>query len=325
MKTAVRNLTSDLRATIRWNCPRSLSNASVYGDAMLKAEDCHFRADDLLQDRKYTDAQIRSGFNFRIGHIYNRKHVHRYSGLPGVPLCPLCGNPDSGTHIMLACKCEEMHKLYVERHNKAVRIIANAALKGQYASSYHTVDGGLISRLELTAAQHVANRTPVFLTNTRGAVERRPDILQAIGIAWEEASRYRVRRVPVAPPNGPDAARTINIGEVGYGVDTRLQDKAAEKRQQHAALEEDLTNRGWTAQVYPSALGVSGAMQPSLPETLWKLGIRGKAMNRVASQLQRNAVQYCHALHVKRRCLERERGIDLFSGGAYTGHGPPGV
>ena len=210
---------------------------------MLNAQDCHLRADDLLQDGKYCDGPIRSAFKFRVGHVFNQKHVHRYSGLPGMPICPLCGEPDSGTHIMLACRCAEMHKLYMERHNASVRIIANASLKGQYASSYHTVDGGMLSRLETQDHQHVANRTPYFLTNTRGAVERRPDVLQTIGVTWEEADSLRRRRRPIAPPGGPDTVRTVNIAEVGYGVDTLLQAKAVEKRQQHASLEADLIAR----------------------------------------------------------------------------------
>ena len=225
---------------------------------------------------------------------------------------------------MLACQHKEMHKMYMARHNKAVAILGNAMLKGQYAGSYHTIDGGLVSRLDTLEHQHVANRTPYFLTNTRGAVERRPDVLQTLGVSWGDADNYRRRRTPVHPPGASDQARTINIGEVGYGVDSRLQAKAAEKREQHSSLEDDLVARGWTVNVFPVALGVSGALQATLPATLKQFGIRGKKVGRVIGQLQRNAVQYCHALHVKRRCLERELGVNMFSGGGYTGHGPPG-
>ncbi len=324
----LRNLTSDLRREALLNAPTSLSNPSIYGDAMCTARDCRLRADDLLVDGKYSDAQIRSAFKFRVGHIHNRKHEYRYSGLPGIPLCPLCGQPDSGSHIMLACHHRDMRKLHIERHNKAVRILANAMLKGQYACSFHTVDGGSVSRLDTLEHQHVASRTPYFLTNTRGAVERRPDVLQVTGMTWEEADRHRKRRMPVDPPREPNSSRTVNIVEVGYAVDTRLPAKAAEKRLQHSSLEQDLLNRGWDVHVYPIALGASGALQNTLPKTMWDLGIRGQAAEKALSGLQRNAVYYCHALHVKRRCLERgpdsQTAPRLFSGGGYTGHGPPG-
>ena len=291
---------------------------------MLEAQDCHFRADDLLRHGKYSDAQIRSAFKFRVGLIYNMKLAHRYSNLPGTPHCPLCGFPDSGTHIMLACKHSTMHALYIARHNQAVRILANAMLQGQYAASFHTVDGGLLTRLHTQPHQHVANRTPAFLTTSPGAVERRPDILQVTGISWSQALRYHARTVPILPPSGQSSPRIINLCEVGYGVDTLLQPKAAEKRRQHATLEQDLVGRGWDVHVHGIALGVSGAIQKTLPDTLRALGISGKAVHSVLSKLQENAVRYCNAIHVQRRSLEHELGIRIFSGGAYTGHGPPG-
>ena len=130
--------------------------------------------------------------------------------------------------------------------------------------------------------------------------------------------------MPVAPPLGPDSGKIINLGEIGYGVDTRLAAKAAEKRLQHAALEADLCPRGWDVHVHPIALGVSGALQAVLPATLRELGIEGKSIGRVLSQLQNNAVFYCHSLHIQRRQLERACGAFMYSGGSYTGHGPPG-
>ena len=228
---------------------------------------------------------------------------------------------------MLACKHSTMHALYIARHNQAVRILANAMLQGQYAASFHTVDGDLLTRLQTQTQpqQHVANRTPSFLTTSPGAVERRPDILQVTGISWSQALHYHGRSVPILPPCGQGSPRIINLCEVGYGVDTLLQPKAAEKRRQHAALEQDLIGRGWDVQVHGIALGVSGALQKMLPDTLRALGISGKAVQSVLSKLQENAVRYCNAIHVQRRCLEHELGINIFSGGAYTGHGPPGA
>ena len=107
-------------------------------------------------------------------------------------------------------------------------------------------------------------------------------------------------------------------------MDTLLPAKSAEKREQHASLEQDLVTRGWDVRVHPVALGVSGALQTSLNPTLWALGIRGSAVLSVTNKLLRNAIRYCHAIHVQRRQLERDLGVDLFSGGSYTGHGPPG-
>ncbi len=198
-------------------------------------------------------------------------------------------------------------------------------LHGQFAGSFHTVDGGSVARLQTLAHQQVASRTPPFLTNTPGAVERRPDILQIAGISWDQALRYRGHRFPVSPPTSPDSARIINLVEVGYGVDTLLGAKAAEKRRQHVALEEDLVHRGWEVRVHGIALGVSDALQHALCSSLWALGIRGGAINLVIQKLQRNAIRYCNAIHVQRRNLEHQLGVDLFSGGSYTGHGPPGA
>ncbi len=223
---------------------------------------------------------------------------------------------------MLACAEVQMRKLFIERHNKAVRIIAKAMLKGRHAHTFHVVDGGALSKLPANC--DVVNRIPHFLTNTKGAVERRPDVLQVLGITWEQAARFRSRCVPVPPPAGQDSNRTINLIEIRYGVDTRLQEKAAEKREQHASLRDDLQSRGWNVDTYPIALGVSGGLQQSLPVTLQALGVRGRSLSKVVSSLQRNAVEFCHAIIVQRRQLEHERGVQLFSGGGFTAHGPPG-
>ena len=319
----VRNLTTDLRRAINCQAPTFLCHKSIYAHAMLHATDSHLQGYDVLQPAKYSDCQIRAVFKFRMGVIFNAKRALLYSGSSAVPSCPLCHHLDSGTHIMLACMHQDMRKLYIERHNKAVRIIAHALFKGKHASAFHVVDGGSLARLR--TSQQVANRVPRFLTDTRGAVERRPDILQILGITWDQATSFCGGQRPIPPPPGRAMANTINLVEVGYGVDTRLREKAAEKQQQHASLQEDLVTRGWTVNVHPIALGVSGGLQTSLPQSLHALGVAGPAIPRAIHKLQRNAIKFCHALLVQRRTLEHKYGINLFSGGGYVGHGPPGA
>ena len=115
----------------------------------------------------------------------------------------------------------------------------------------------------------------------------------------------------------------INLVEVGYGVDTLLTRKAAEKREQHATLEQDLNGRGWDVRVHAVALGVSGALPNTLPSALSALGIQGPAVNQVTNKLLRNAIRYCNAIHVLRRKQEHDLGIGMYSGGSYTAQGPP--
>ena len=61
-------------------------------------------------------------FKFMWGQLYNGKLAHRY-GHADNDNCPLCGHPDSCTHIGSGCK--KHSGLYINRHNAAVRCISN--------------------------------------------------------------------------------------------------------------------------------------------------------------------------------------------------------
>ena len=59
------------------------------------------------------------------------------SGMPNWPdvfkspgRCPLCKNPDSGTHVLGACTHRLIEGLYIERHNKAVVTAGKAIMEG---------------------------------------------------------------------------------------------------------------------------------------------------------------------------------------------------
>jgi len=49
-------------------------------------------------------------------------------------LCPLCGQPDSRSHILGGCAHPEMRKMVIYRHDEAHRIIINAINKGRKGS-----------------------------------------------------------------------------------------------------------------------------------------------------------------------------------------------
>jgi hypothetical protein len=69
--------------------------------------------------------QARQLLKFLWGQLFNAKLAKRY-GLQDHDHCPLCGKPDSCTHIGCGCASPMMKALYIDRHNEAVRQIARA-------------------------------------------------------------------------------------------------------------------------------------------------------------------------------------------------------
>ena len=81
-------------------------------------------------------------FKFMWGQLYNGKLALRY-GHAKNDNCPLCGYPDSCTHIGSGCK--KQSGLYINRHNAAVRCISNFLSTGPTGADSLLADMRLIS------------------------------------------------------------------------------------------------------------------------------------------------------------------------------------
>jgi hypothetical protein len=89
-------------------------------------------------------AQRRTVWNTRAGVLMNKKLEQRWFKR-GDGNCPLCGQPDSCTHI--ASGCPKLSGLYTERHNRAARILVKAILKGSLGATIHQADIGCAEKL----------------------------------------------------------------------------------------------------------------------------------------------------------------------------------
>ena len=111
---------------------------TVYGKGLQDdARACVAKTNNLAWEIG-TDAQQRTAILTRTGKLYNKKLEYIYSGRTDAAQapCPLCGQPDSVSHIVTAaCRHKDMKAIAIKRHNLAVSIIAKALLKTPIANN----------------------------------------------------------------------------------------------------------------------------------------------------------------------------------------------
>jgi ribonuclease HI len=259
-------------------------------------------------------------FKSRWGHLYNAKLAARYGKHPthqafnaSEAPCPLCGSPDSGSHILGGCKREDMHRLYIKRHNTAVQIIAECIQNGSL--------GGCAMYMDACAAKDV----PDYAMGTRldhagwllpscSEEQRkpmRPDILLVEGVTAKDAKK---------PDFEPRWDRSkdlykVHVLEVGYTSDTNHEAKCLVKQGQHAALVTALEHEGWHVN-YPKhaaiTLGTGGTVRKDLALALRELGV---TQDKVADCMQR---LHLHSVLTAVEIIKLRRFLE------YGGHGPPG-
>ena len=102
--------------------------------------------------------------------------------------------------------------------------------------------------------------------------------------------------------------RKVWIVELGYGADTRYDEKFEEKQQQHTRLVSLLESRGFHVIVLPIILGVGGTIFHTVEDSLRQLGIAGARVKTTMQNLHRHSVQALQNIVRQRRILEAPRG-----------------
>lgn len=190
-----------------------------------------------------------------------------------------------------------MQGLVILRHNDAVRMVAKAL-----GMSPHLGDGLLW--MDAGKAHHVGSlgtRIPAWVLpkltdNDRNKM--RPDIMFMKGAmdAWKE------RTEPLSDKTGI----TVHLIELGYGPDTRYEDKKAAKLQQHQALITALQAEKWTVIVHTLIIGVGGSVFDDLRQFLdVTLGLSTPAQTKIVRKIIRITAERAHQLLQTRRWLER--------------------
>ena len=118
-----------LRLKVRTATLRSLHHTSLYRRLILTAKANGARTANVgtaLHSRiRNSPTEGITILKFLYGQLYNGKLAHRY-GLAPTDACPLCGMPDSCTHIAGQCKHHNNH--IISRHNAACQL-THAAIR----------------------------------------------------------------------------------------------------------------------------------------------------------------------------------------------------
>ena len=247
---------------------------------------------------------LRNTLKARYGQLWN-KHMAFIRNMPyrnglGVARndsCPLCGQPDSGSHILGGCGHPEMKKAYISRHNAAGRLILKAIQSGAKGNCFTIADIGshdklegietqgtrlpawlisedtikTVSRKPVTDAAHTeypaqqdkANvNEPSSATRDIDISKLRPDILMLDMTSDEINAKLRKRRhdstAVFANQCAPGSRKLkVTVIEIGYVSDTRYHDKMKEKQDQHKMLCSLLKEEGYEVEFLPIVLGNS--------------------------------------------------------------------
>ena len=204
----------------------SANEAIIYFSAYSSlVHSTHPSSHAFLSPGRCSWGERRLAIRYRPGLIYNNKLAHRY-GRTASGECPLCGLPDSQTHMLGGCQHPVMHSIYCKRHNEAGRLILN----------FYT-DSGMpivpvqahIGRAESSPAlRHLPDVPPGC-----GSHHSRPDLTLYDG--------------------------TAHLVEVKFGQDTRLEEKLPDiHRTLRITRAVVAAHMRATAEVRPVLLGVGG-------------------------------------------------------------------
>ena len=293
-------------------CRTGFSNTgSTYARALADvAGDCCPVVNARVQDPSgKLAAAWRTALTFRAGLTWSAKLAKRYR-TPGHAhdgACPLCGMLDGGTHIALECPAHKGH--IMNRHDRAVAIIAKAIRKGKKGNNLLVADlGGKVAASLPFAA---CRRMPAWLLRDHPA---RPDLLLVDGIDHNHGNlRLDCRGLP------ENRISAVHVIEVGWCVDTRWRRKWEEKLRQHESnrLVPDLARRlgdrygpqraRAMIHVHPIPLGVTGLALKRNLETLHSLGLEHDQATRCLSKLSRLALTSLHEIKGHRQQLTMKK------------------
>jgi ribonuclease HI len=299
----VNNLTTDLKQACCASGELRLGHSnreSIYAKAWGKtADDGLPEANKMLNHPSGSNyPPWRAALKVRTGTMWTAKLAARYRvrGCDPLARCPACKAPDGITHRLM--ECDGSKEIRLKRHNDAVRAIATQILKGKKGNNWMLVDAGPSD--EHPRLRGLPHRVPRWLLPDCGA---RPDILLVEGVP------------PTGPPNrgglrdALQTLRAIHVIEVGYCMDTRWEEKLAEKNRQHdqvnglipaltealaTHLGEDEARRRVVMHSIP--LGASGYALRRNRDVLEGLGLEKDAATKCLVKMGRQAMQA--ALHI---------------------------
>ena len=270
------------------------------------------------EEGKVTDAMLRNVNKSKTGQIWHKgkAFLWKMPYMPGWPiatdnLCPLCGKPDSQSHILGGCAHPEMKKMVIYRHDEAHRIIINAINKGNLGSFAIVADVGTAASLR-NLGVHYKRISEWVLPNSMLALHSqdpntlrdklRPDVM-LIELEQHEQAEYQGGGRKIAPRT---LTSSVNDPRSGYGrprkiwpmegrycSDTEFKEKLAEKTVQHVKI---LRTYGYDVRPGPMPLGYAGTIYINNLSVLQELGLSRSAAKTVLKRLHLHAISCLHNL-----------------------------
>jgi hypothetical protein len=263
-------------------------------------------SNDFWTNPTVTDSQITQLLKFRYGQYMGnaRKHLFWSELFPNIN-CSLCRmtQPDTWLHILLCCTEPHIHKLRINRHNKAVHEIRKLLISNTKARCFILVNVGK------SDGQTQENTVPNWLLpcSCNNQTQRcqcnarlRPDILC-------------IRNHPynAKPPQEPNHTLTIQFIEFTYCNDRYSPDKIQEKKDKYIGLINDIKARGWKVDsLITLTAGARGSMHKNTVSELKRAySLPKNIIEPMVSQLNIIAIKYVMNILLFKRKLENNQPL----------------
>jgi ribonuclease HI len=233
-------------------------------------------------------AQRRTVWATRAGVLMNKKLEQRWFKR-GDGNCPLCGQPDSCTHI--ASGCPKLSGLYTERHNKAARILVKAILKGSLGANIIQADIGSTDKLA---------QAGMTLSDAHRCVpkDRLPADVANNPEAYGSLSRPDATLISDYPPR-------LEVVEVKVCRDTDRSVQLERAEKQHNTLISHMRRTRAAVQLNTFAFGATGTIYTDNLDQLVKLGVDRASAKKALRKIHNSLVQDLHTIVCTRRAQER--------------------
>jgi hypothetical protein len=234
-----------------------------------------------------TLAQRRTVWKTRAGLLMNKKLEQRWFKT-GDGNCPLCGQPDSCTHI--ASGCPKLSGLYTERHNKAARILLKSILKGRL--------GGRVIQADIGSADKLS-AMGLTLADAHRQIpkDQLPTTVTSDPIAYQSLSR------PDATVECNDPPR-IEVLEVKICRDTDRSVQLERADKQHASLITHMRNTNSRVNLVTFAFGATGTIYTDNLDQLITLGVDRATARKTLRKIHISLVHDLHTIVCSRRAQE---------------------
>jgi ribonuclease HI len=234
-------------------------------------------------------AQRRTVWNTRAGVLMNKKLEQRWFKR-GDGNCPLCGQPDSCTHI--ASGCPKLSGLYTERHNRAARILLKAILKGSLGACIHQADIGCADKL-------AAAGLTLDDAHRRVGKDLLPRDVASNQTLYDSLSRPDATLICNSPPR-------VEVLEVKICRDTDRSVQLERADKQHAALLSHMERKlASSVKLTTFAFGATGTVYTDNLDQLVRLGVDAPTARRTLRKIHDSVVQDLHTIVCTRRHQER--------------------